>query len=39
LLVERWIEGGYTVLVIDPEGDHAALSRLPATIVIDAVEP
>jgi hydroxymethylpyrimidine pyrophosphatase-like HAD family hydrolase len=39
LLVERWIEAGYTVLVIDPEGDHAALSRLPATIVIDAVAP
>lgn len=37
LLVERWIEAGYTVLVIDPEGGHAALSRLPATIVIDAV--
>jgi len=36
LLVERWIAAGYTVLVIDPEGDHAALSRLHNTIVIDA---
>jgi hydroxymethylpyrimidine pyrophosphatase-like HAD family hydrolase len=36
LLVERWREAGYTVLVIDPEGDHVALGRLPGTIVIDA---
>jgi hypothetical protein len=36
LLVERWREAGYTVLVIDPEGDHTALGRLHGTVVIDA---
>jgi hydroxymethylpyrimidine pyrophosphatase-like HAD family hydrolase len=36
LLVERWVEARYTALVIDPEGDHAALSRLHNTFLIDA---
>ncbi|HET8589947.1 MAG TPA: HAD hydrolase family protein [Nakamurella sp.] len=34
LLVERWIEAGYTVLVIDPEGDHASLAALHRTVLI-----
>jgi len=38
LLVERWIDAGYTVLVIDPEGDHAALASLHETVVIEASE-
>jgi hydroxymethylpyrimidine pyrophosphatase-like HAD family hydrolase len=36
LLVERWIDTGYTVLIIDPEGDHTSLSTLRQTVVIDA---
>lgn len=36
LLVERWIEAGYTALIIDPEGDHSSLSTLRQTVVIDA---
>jgi hypothetical protein len=35
-MVERWIEAGYTVLVIDPEGDHIGLGHLPKTVVVDA---
>ena len=29
LLAERWIDAGYAVLVIDPEGDHAGLAQRP----------
>lgn len=36
LLIERWVDAGYTVLIIDPEGDHASLSALRQTVVIDA---
>jgi hypothetical protein len=35
LLVEQWIRAGYTVLVLDLEGDHVALSHLHNTIVKD----
>lgn len=35
LLVERWIEAGYTALIIDPEGDHSSLADLHQTVVID----
>jgi hypothetical protein len=35
LLIERWITAGYSVLVIDMEGEHAALHRLRNTIVRD----
>lgn len=38
LLVERWIDAGYTALIIDPEGDHASLSALRQTVVVDASE-
>lgn len=36
LLAERWIESGYCVLVIDPEGDHVELQDLGRVQVIDA---
>jgi hydroxymethylpyrimidine pyrophosphatase-like HAD family hydrolase len=35
LLVEGWVSAGYSVLVIDMEGDHIALDRLRSTIVLD----
>ena len=35
LLVERWIDAGYVVLVIDMEGEHVALHRLRTAIVLD----
>jgi hypothetical protein len=36
LLVERWIEAGYIVLVIDPEGDHSSLAELHQTVLVKA---
>lgn len=36
LLAERWIDAGYSVLVIDPEGDHVELQDLGRVQVIDA---
>jgi hydroxymethylpyrimidine pyrophosphatase-like HAD family hydrolase len=39
LLAERWIESGYTVLVIDPEGDHADLGHMRGVVVIDGAQP
>ena len=36
LLAERWIEVGYCVLVIDPEGDHVELQDLGRVQVVDA---
>jgi hydroxymethylpyrimidine pyrophosphatase-like HAD family hydrolase len=36
LMAERWIGAGYTVLVIDPEGDHVALEQLSNVRVVDA---
>ena len=35
LLTEGWVTGGYTVLVVDMEGDHVALDRLHDAIVLD----
>jgi 3-deoxy-D-manno-octulosonate 8-phosphate phosphatase KdsC-like HAD superfamily phosphatase len=35
LLVEGWVTHGYTVLVLDMEGDHVALDRLHNTVVLD----
>ena len=29
LLAERWIDAGYAVLILDPDGDHAGLTRRP----------
>lgn len=36
LLVERWTDAGYTVLVIDPEGDHSGLHVVPGVMRVDA---
>jgi hydroxymethylpyrimidine pyrophosphatase-like HAD family hydrolase len=36
LLAERWIEAGYSVLVVDPEGDHLGLADRPGVHVVDA---
>jgi hydroxymethylpyrimidine pyrophosphatase-like HAD family hydrolase len=37
LLIEGWIHGGYTVLVIDMEGDHVTLGRqLHNAVVLDS---
>lgn len=38
LLIERWLEAGYVVLVIDPEGDHAGLADLSGVRIIDAAQ-
>lgn len=35
LLVERWSAAGYSVLVVDPEGDHLGLGHLPNLVVVD----
>jgi len=29
LLAERWIDAGYAVLIVDPEGDHVGLTQRP----------
>ena len=34
LLAERWLELGYSVCVIDPEGDHVALGQLREVVVL-----
>jgi hydroxymethylpyrimidine pyrophosphatase-like HAD family hydrolase len=39
LLIEEWIMAGYTVLVIDMEGDHVGLDRLRNTVVLDGRPP
>ena len=36
LLAERWIMAGYSILVIDPEGDHTELQDLSQVHVVDA---
>lgn len=36
LMVERWIEAGYSVLVMDPEGDHSPLHQLHQVHVVDS---
>ena len=36
LLAERWINAGYAVLVIDPEGDHVGLAQRPGVHLVDA---
>jgi 3-deoxy-D-manno-octulosonate 8-phosphate phosphatase KdsC-like HAD superfamily phosphatase len=38
LLAERWIDAGYSVLVIDPEGDHTGLAQRPGVHLVDAAE-
>jgi hydroxymethylpyrimidine pyrophosphatase-like HAD family hydrolase len=34
LIAEQLIELGYSVVVIDPEGDHAALAELPSVVYV-----
>ena len=34
LLVEQLVRMGYATLVLDPEGDHAALAHLPEVLVV-----
>ena len=36
LLAERWIDAGYAVLVIDPEGDYVGLAERPGVHLVDA---
>ncbi len=36
LLAERWIAAGYSVLVIDREGDHIGLAQRPGVHLVDA---
>lgn len=38
-MVEQWLVAGYKVLVIDPEGEHAALGRFHHALVVDACAP
>jgi len=35
LLIEEWIVAGYTILVVDMEGDHVAMGQLRNTVVLD----
>jgi hydroxymethylpyrimidine pyrophosphatase-like HAD family hydrolase len=36
LLAERWIDAGYAVLILDPEGDHVGLAQRPGVHLVDA---
>ena len=36
LLAEGWIDAGYSVLVIDREGDHLGLAQRPGVHLVDA---
>jgi len=36
LLAERWVDAGYSVLVIDPEGDHLGLAERVDVHLVDA---
>jgi hydroxymethylpyrimidine pyrophosphatase-like HAD family hydrolase len=36
LLAERWVDAGYSLLVIDPEGDHLGLAERAGVHVVDA---
>ena len=36
LIAEQWILAGYTVLVVDPEGDHPVLADLPGVQLMEA---
>ncbi len=35
LLIESWVRAGYTVLVLDLEGDYHGLGHLPDVVVLD----
>jgi hypothetical protein len=36
LLAERWVDAGYSLLVVDPEGDHLGLAERAGVHVVDA---
>lgn len=36
LLAEQWVLAGYSVVVVDPEGDHTALQQLNQLHIVDA---
>jgi hydroxymethylpyrimidine pyrophosphatase-like HAD family hydrolase len=36
LLAERWVDAGYSLLVIDPEGDHLGLAERAGVQLVDA---
>ncbi len=36
MLVEQWVDAGYSVLVVDPEGDHSGLASMPGVLRVDA---
>ncbi|GAB3217442.1 HAD-IIB family hydrolase [Mycolicibacterium hippocampi] len=36
LMAERWILAGYSVLVVDPEGDHSQLKELDNVVLVDS---
>ncbi|HET8603299.1 MAG TPA: HAD-IIB family hydrolase [Marmoricola sp.] len=36
LLAERWIRAGYSVLVVDPEGDHVGLAEQAGVHLVEA---
>ena len=36
VLAERWMDAGYSVLVIDREGDHVGLAERPGVHLVDA---
>ncbi|MGN6132436.1 MAG: HAD-IIB family hydrolase [Nocardioidaceae bacterium] len=38
LLAERWVLAGYSLLVVDPEGDHVGLEEMGGVRVVDAVD-
>ncbi len=38
LMAERWIQAGYCVVILDPEGDHRELQRLSQVQAVDARE-
>jgi hydroxymethylpyrimidine pyrophosphatase-like HAD family hydrolase len=39
LLIESWVRAGYTVLVLDLEGDYHGLGHLPDVVVLDDDAP
>lgn len=39
MVAEQLIDLGYSVVVVDPEGDHTALGQLPGAVVVGGTEP
>jgi hydroxymethylpyrimidine pyrophosphatase-like HAD family hydrolase len=39
LFVEELIVLGYSVVVVDPEGDHTSLGQLPGVLIVGGTEP